>query len=62
MTSITTITTKTINKTFKQKHFKYEEIETPKTLMPLISYFNIVVDVTVHPLVLTASRLLSGSV
>lgn len=62
MTNITTITTKTINKTFKQKHLKHKEIETPKTLMPLISYFNMVADVTVRPLVLTASRLLSGSV
>lgn len=59
MTNITTITTKTINKTFTQKHFKYEEIQTQKTL---ISYFNMVADVTVYPLVLAASRPLTRSV
>lgn len=34
----------------------------PRTLMPLISYFNMFADVTVYPLVLAASRPLSLSV
>jgi len=43
--NISTITTKNINNTFTQEHFKYKETQTQKTL---ISYFSMGADVTVY--------------